>query len=246
MNADYAEFNSSRLAEIYDSFCPLGTDSDFFLNEVRKVKPRAVLDVGCGSGILTVELAKIADKVIGVEPALPMLEVARRRAEGNKVTWVQGYAKDITGVTVDVIIMTSHVAQFMLDEDEWQSTLKHLNSLLKPGGKIIFDSKNPLAKPWSSWNKENTIRSADTAHGKVMMWTELLSVVGSRVQYQLYYMFDSGEVLVSNNELVYRTKEILIDSLNEAGFEVEEIYGDWDGSVADDFSEEMIFVARKS
>ena len=246
MNADYAEFNNSRLAEIYDAVCPLGRDSDFFLSEVEKSNPKSVLDVGCGSGILTVELTKIADKVVGVEPAVPMLEIARRRPGGTKVTWIQGYVTDVSDVIFDVIIMTSHVAQFLLSEDEWQSTLKHLSTLLSPGGKLIFDCKNPVAKPWSSWTKENTKRSVDTALGKVLMWNELLSVVDDHVQYQLHYRFDSGDVLTSNNELIYRTKENLSNSLNRTGFEVEEIYGDWDGSFANKSSEEMIFVARKS
>ena len=246
MNADYAEFNNSRLAQIYDAFCPLGKDSDFFLSEVKKSNPKSVLDVGCGSGILTVELTKIADIVVGVEPAVPMLEIARRRPGGNKVTWIQGHVTDVSDMTVDVIIMSSHVAQFLLDEDEWQLTLEHLSTLLSPGGKLIFDSKNPLVKPWSSWNKENTKRSVDTALGNVMMWNELLSVVDNRVQYQLHYMLESGDILTSNNELIYRTKENLSNSLIRAGFEVEAIIGDWDGSFANNSSEEMIFVARKS
>jgi ubiquinone/menaquinone biosynthesis C-methylase UbiE len=90
MCVDYAEFNHLRLAEAYDAFCPLGKDSDFFLNEVRKAHPKSVLDVGCGSGILTVELTDIAEEVTGVEPALPMLELARKRPGAEKsrvVAW---------------------------------------------------------------------------------------------------------------------------------------------------------------
>ena len=245
MSADYAEFNESRLAEIYDSFCPLGKDSDFFLNEVKKQQPQSILDVGCGSGILTVELAKIAEQVVGVEPATSMIELARKRSDGDKIKWIQGYAKDVIDIHVDAIMMTSHVAQFMLDDDEWYSNLKHFHTFLNAGGKLIFDSKNPLAKPWQSWNKENTKQVANTPHGKVEMWNELLAVKANRVQYQLHYLFDSGEKLISNNELIYRSKEELVASMQEAGFEIEHVYGDWTGATADETREDLVFVARK-
>ncbi len=246
MSTDYAEFNNLRLAEVYDSFCPLGEDSIFFLREVEKASPKSILDVGCGSGILTVELTKIADEVVGVEPALPMVELARRRTGGEKVKWLHGYAKDVRDIQPDVIIMTSHVAQFFLHEDDWQSTLQHLSNLLRKGGKLIFDSRNPLVKPWLGWSEEKTTRSTDTPHGKAAIWYELISTDNDRVQYKIHYEFDSGEKLESNNELVYRSREELTSSLRKAGFEIESVYGDWDGSLANDTSEELIFVARKS
>jgi ubiquinone/menaquinone biosynthesis C-methylase UbiE len=245
MSTGYAEFNDQRLAEIYDFFCPLSKDSDFILKEVKKQTPATILDVGCGSGILTVELAKIAKNVIGVEPARPMLDIARRRPGGEKVRWVEGFTTDVNDVRIDAAIMTSHVAQFFLEDDEWKSTLGHLYKVLNPGGRIIFDSKNPLVKMWQSWNKENTSETVDTPNGKVMMWNELVSVKQNLVNYELHYQFDSGDQLVSENELIYRSKDEITNALKGAGFEVERIYGDWDGSTADDSSEELIFIARK-
>lgn len=246
MSADYAEFNQPRLAEVYDSFCPLGRDSDFFVSEIKKLKPTTVLDVGCGSGILTVELSKIASNTIGVEPAVPMLAIARERSGGDAVKWISGFATDVVNVQADAILMTSHVAQFLLGDDEWRSALIHLHSLLNIGGKFIFDSRNPLVKAWLSWGKEKTHRVAMTPHGKVVMWYELTSTELNRVQYKIHYLFDSGEELISNNELIYRSKDELVNSLKEASFEVEQIYGDWDRTAANEASDELIFVARKN
>lgn len=244
MNIGYKEFNDSRLAKIYDSFCPLGTDSKFFLGEIESLKPKTVLDVGSGSGILTVEFAKIAAEVIGLEPALPMLELARNRDGGEKVSWLHGYALELKEVHPDVVIMTSHVAQFILDDVEWQATLQHFHDLLNKDGKLIFDSRNPLDKTWLSWGKHNT-NSADTPLGRVTTWNKLIAVRSNRISYQLHYRFHSGEKLVSDNELIYRSKKSLVDTLQKAGFIVENVYGGWDRSKANDTSEELIFVAHK-
>ncbi len=245
MNADYAEFNEQLLADIYDAFCPLDKDSDFFLNEVKKIAPSTLLDVGCGSGILTVELAKIAERTIGVEPAAPMIDIARKRLGNETVSWIHGFAQDITDQDLDVVIMTSHVAQFFLSDAEWGSLLKHLAKLLKSGGKLIFDSKNPLPKPWLLWDKATTQKTRETRHGEVTMWNELTSAESNHVKYQLWYKFDDGKELVSNNELIYRSKDELINSLKNEGFRTDVVYGDWNGAIANNQSEELIFIATK-
>ena len=53
----------------------------------------------------------------------------------------------------------------------------------------------------------------------------------------------SGEVLVSTNELRFRTQAELNRSLSDAGFSVESVFGDWDSRPADAASRELIFVA---
>lgn len=48
----------------------------------------SVLDLGCGTGQLAAELAD-GHSVTGVDPASAMLDVARRRAGGDRVDWVE-------------------------------------------------------------------------------------------------------------------------------------------------------------
>ena len=44
-----------------------------------------------------------------------MLEVARNRPYGEQVKWIEGDASKMNGLSADLTIMTSHVAQFFLD-----------------------------------------------------------------------------------------------------------------------------------
>ena len=71
-------------------------------------------------------------------------------------------------------------------------------------------------------------------------------VVNKRVRYELHYFFkQSGEDIVSINELVFRSQEEITSDLTDAGFIVEKVYGDWDSSLVTPTSPEMIFVAKK-
>ena len=57
-----------------------------------------LLDVGCGPGVLTLELADLFADVIGLDPEPEMLDEARRRAAGARrpdVRWIEGRAEEI-------------------------------------------------------------------------------------------------------------------------------------------------------
>ncbi|HSJ92366.1 MAG TPA: methyltransferase domain-containing protein [Ilumatobacter sp.] len=53
---------------------------------------RSVIDVGCGTGELAVRLARRAFDVVGVDPAVASLDVARNKDDAGRVTWVEGDA----------------------------------------------------------------------------------------------------------------------------------------------------------
>ena len=89
-------------------------------------------------------------------------------------------------------------------------------------------------------------RKRETPSGQVEMWYQLLEVKGNRVLYEIHYLFDkTGEELVSINELIYRSQDEISKSLIDAGFIVENIYGDWDSRPFEIESPEMIFVAKR-
>jgi hypothetical protein len=67
---------------------------------------------------------------------------------------------------------------------------------------------------------------------------------GALVRSEVHYRFQSGEELVSENELRFRTRPELVMDLAEAGFAAERLYGDWDRRPAGPGTPELIFVAR--
>jgi len=240
------QFSDPLLVSAYDALNAFGEDSDFWLAEIKRLSPKTIIDLGCGTGLLTCELARRGYRMIGVEPAGKMLDIARMKPNAENVQWIEGGYEKFEGLVADMVLMTSHVAQFFLDDREWQAMLEASHKALNPGGHIVFDSRTPIFPPYQTWpTEESPRRIQDASLGAIDWYYKLLGIEGSRVRYGLHFHFIySGEKITSTDELIFRSQEELAQSLKNAGFELEKVYGDWDGSPAAPTSPEMICVAR--
>lgn len=251
---DYIEFSDPRLVAIYNTVNAINGYRDFYIELAKKLSAKTIIDVGCGSGLLTCELAKHGHQMIGIEPSKEMLNLAKQSECGNEVEWIQGDALSLNEFNVDLTIMTGHVAQFYVDDDYWEKALESINRSLKPGGYLAFESRNPAMQPWArnsqhiDWPSKDSPREVtDSIFGNIKWWMQLLEVKGEKVLYENHYLFkNSGEEFVSINELKFRTKEEVTQSLEKAGFTMENIYGDWDSSPVNTESPEFIFVAKEN
>lgn len=228
---------------------PFAADTEFYLRLAAELRAASIVDVGCGTGLLACELAERGHRVIGVDPSSAMLDVAHHRPGSERVRWVEGDARRLgeVGDEADLAIMTGHVAQAIRDDEGWSVTLAAIREALRPGGRVAFESRNPLVRPWTSWNPQASRRELENAAvGRVEAWVQGAEVDGDLVRFELHYLFvESGEELVSSGELRFRTRVELSRSLSDAGFSVEGVIGDWDGRPADVTSPELIFVAAR-
>ncbi len=225
-----AEFDDPRLVAIYESVneYDLGTQPDFCRELATEIHATTIVDVGCGTGLITRELARLGYHMIGVEPSPAMLEIARRRPFGDQVRWLNGDAALVGNVGADLAIMTGHVAQFFLTDADWHANLVALHQALRPGGLLTFESRNPDAREWERWTRD-AVRSVDDPEaGRIDTKTVFLGLDDDIVRFKNDYFFAAtGELVVSLAELRFRTQAQLTRSLNATGFTVEHVYGDW-------------------
>lgn len=218
-------FEDRRLAEIYDPLEPDRGDLDAYLAIVAEFGARRVLDVGCGTGTFACLLASRGVEVTGVDPAEASLEVARRKPFADKVRWIHGDATGLPPLQVDLATMTANVAQVFLTDDDWAATLAGIRTALTPGGRLVFETRDPAREGWLEWNREQTHTVADLEGvGEVEKWCDLTSVELPMVSFRNTYVFAAdGAVLTSDSTLRFRSRSEIERSLQSAGFTVDEV-----------------------
>ncbi|MCW3820689.1 methyltransferase domain-containing protein [Micromonospora sp. DR5-3] len=235
-----------RLAALYDVENRWGRDDDFFLGLVGAAPAARVLDLGCGTGRLTLALAAAGHDVTGVEPQPASLAAARAKSGADRVTWIEGTSADLPDAAYGVALMTSHVAQEIRGDEEWAGTLADLRRALVDGGALAFDSRDPAARRWERWTPSASRRRLTLPDGAVVdARTELTEVRDGLVSYVHHYRWPDGVELSSPGTLRFRTEAELRASLADAGFTVERVYGGWAGEpVGASDDGELIVVAR--
>lgn len=239
-------YTDPRLVDLYDIENPPGPDFDFYLQLAEELQAQRIVDLGCGTGLLTRQLAVGSRDVTGVDPAAAMLAYARRQPGAERVTWVEGDSQTLGSPAADLVLMTSNVAQVFLDAAAWAATLRHIHTALRPGGHLAFESRNPADRGWERWNPATTLARLETPHGPVETWLEVVGEENGRVHFQGHNIFiNTGEDVVVASTLRFRHHAEISASLREAGFIVAQVYGSWEKRPFEKTSGMMIFVARR-
>jgi SAM-dependent methyltransferase len=104
---------------------------------VASYGPATVLDAGCGTGRVAIELAHRGHDVVGTDVDPAMLEAARAKA--SDLTWVEADLTDPAldlGRTFDVVLMAGNVLIFVPSGTEGQ-VIANAARHVSPGGRLV-------------------------------------------------------------------------------------------------------------
>lgn len=238
-------FDDPKLAALYDVINLHTEDMPFYVDLAAELAPVDVIDLGCGTGRLALILSARGYRVTGFDPSRQMLAVARAKAGAAAVRWVDGGVQELGDQEADLVLMTGHVAQFFVNDADWRDALGRIQRVLRPGGRLAFETRNPAPRPWEAWTPEASRRVTEMPGGQVETWYDFRSVHEGIVDYAFCYRFPTGELVREDSALVFRTNEQVSASLCDSGLEIERFYGDWDRSPVSADSPELIYVARR-
>ncbi|NOX31364.1 MAG: class I SAM-dependent methyltransferase, partial [Actinobacteria bacterium] len=208
----------------YDIFDSDRSDLDLYTDIVTEFDAQSVLDIGCGTGTLSCLLAGSGIDVTGVDPAKASLEVASTKKHAGLVRWIHGDATNLPAMTVDLATMTANVAQVFVTDSHWLATLRGIGQAVRPGGMVVFETRDPAKRAWERWTEANSRTSIDIPNvGVVESWVDVTDVSLPLVTFRHTYCFEAdGAVLTSDSTLRFRDHGEVESSLSATGWTVVE------------------------
>jgi ubiquinone/menaquinone biosynthesis C-methylase UbiE len=135
-------------ANVYDDYrpSPPADLGDILTQMIHQPVPCLVVDLGCGTGLSTRFWAERAKMVVGVDPNMEMLAVARSRTLASNVAYLYGYGHQVALSSGCADIVTCSQALHWMDP---ALTLLEVAHLLRPGGVFaVYDHTSLVMPEW--------------------------------------------------------------------------------------------------
>ena len=124
-----------------------------------------LVDVGCGPGVLAVQLASLFDTVIGIDPDPDMLAEAERHslASGHQgIDWRLGSAEDVASLGLAPARLVTFGQSFHWTERELVAAAVY--DLLAPGGALVAVTHDIEARPFPAAPIDPPIPDGEVQH----------------------------------------------------------------------------------
>lgn len=154
--------------------------------DIFKLKPKIILDVGCGTGRLSNSLAKHGYGVVGIDISKESIKIAKMKANSKKVKFIVSDVLEYkSAAKFDCVVAGDDViGHFITDKMALKCFIK-IYKMLRGGGIFIFDSANPNSKKtyphvkkWTAKLNGVTIRAERKSKmtNGIYLWSDHLDI----------------------------------------------------------------------
>jgi SAM-dependent methyltransferase len=225
----------------------------------HQVNPLSLVDLGCGTGNLTLQLAQVGLQVTGIDISTDMLAVAQEKTEelgklsglanGGSVHWIE---QDIRywelPHPMDCAISFCDCLNYLTDEKDVRLAFQRTFAGLSPGGLFIFDVHAPRQLIGYAEAQPFVMNDEDISY----IWTCDYDEVRREIEHHLVIFVRENEKSVP---LYRRTEEFHVQraypaewirlELEECGFEIVSVSADFTFNPPTEESERLFFAARR-
>jgi SAM-dependent methyltransferase len=206
-----------------------GEQVDFVVEQLGIEPGARVLDVACGHGRHSLELARRGFRVTGVDLSPRSLEFAREAAERESLD-VEFVRRDARELDFDAefdaaINLFSSVIGYFQDDADNQEVLNRIARGLAPGGKFLIDTVNGFAL---GRRYQDTIWN-DLESGGVMLHRGSFDLLTGRNEVVWTFVREDGSRSELRHSLRVYVPHELVRMLEVAGFTVVGSWGGFDG-----------------
>jgi SAM-dependent methyltransferase len=247
-----------RYAQYYDLVYvdrDASKEVDFFEEVIRKFygnRARRILDVGCGTGMHSIEFGRRCYEVVGIDISEDMINRAREKAMGvENVKFLVGDASSMELEGFDVAIAMYGVLSYFIEDESLVKFLEAVRRSLVDGGLFIFDIWNAFGimkeRLYYEMSTPNFRKSGNTLVIEEIPWK--VDLINQTADLDIRWSIidlSKGSVDIMDHKIRLRlfTPREIRYILRSCGFSVCEIYP---GDVFSPFSEgspDMTVVAR--
>ena len=248
----------SQLAAVYDE---LTSDVDYAawadfieacFDKYMEKRPAIVLDLACGTGRMTYELALRGYDMIGSDASEEMLSIAAKRCEsqgsGKKALLLRQDMRDFELYgSVGAIVSTLDSVNYLTEPGALAECFYSVKSYLDPGGLFIFDVNTPykFANVYADNSYILETKDEDVYCG----WQNFFNPKNGMCDFYISIFKRESDGRYTRTDECQRermfTQRKLKSELSRAGLELLDIVSDFDFSAPDEKSERWYFIARK-
>ncbi|MEK5039029.1 class I SAM-dependent DNA methyltransferase [Sporosarcina sp. FSL K6-3457] len=246
MTQSYTEF-----AAVYDELMtdiPYDAYVDLLDEAAGGIAGKRVLDIGCGTGLLSVKLAKIGAKVTGIDLSAEMLAVAEGRAKALSlpVQFIEQPMQQLAGFTgFDLAVIAIDSLNYLADQEDVQATFQQIYASLAVGGALVFDVHSTFKTDVIFMEGPFTFDDGRIAY----IWETEEGEQPHSVDSELAFFIQEANGLYRRFDEVHSQRTFAVhdyvEMLMEAGFSVERIFADWEDEPPHEESERIFFQVRK-
>ena len=217
------------------------------LNKECKSRPELVLDLGCGTGKMTLELARRGYDMTGIDYSPEMLDIARSLAdeEGHDILWLcQDMREFELYGTVDAAVCCLDCINHLEEEDDLDKCFKLVHNYLIPDGIFIFDInakykfENIYADNTFSMEEDGGVCIWENYYDPETKFCDFYITLFKECADGRYERYDEEQ-----SERMYTLDDIKA-SLERCNLEFISAYGDLDFSEGNDDCERIYIVAK--
>lgn len=244
-------YNKASLYDLVMGKYATGVQLDFYEQEIIRLG-QPILELACGTGRLTLPLAKKGFAISGLDLSPTMLDLARTKAlEGNlNVRIIEGDMCNFNlGETFSLILLAAQSLSHLHTLEEIEACFSAVHKHLKPGGHFIIELFNPSME---ILNRDSTKRYAlrndpfETPDGISYFVTEQSHYDSATQVNHITWFFqreEREETQLSLNLRQFFPQEI--DALlHYNGFKIEAKYGDFQKNAFTTQSHKQVIVSR--
>lgn len=248
---------------IYDLVAPIydhvnkeinyGEWADFIEKASKRfaeAEPELVLDLACGTGSMTIELARRGYDMIGVDISVEMLNVAKERAADagviDNILWLcQDMANFELYGTVDLVVSCLDSINHLTSCSDLRSCFSLVRNYLNPNGVFVFDINGR-----GKFERVYADKSYVVEDGEAFcIWQNYYNPKNKMCDFYITMFEENSDGSYSRydehqRERMYTLKTIK-KTLCECGMTFVGAYSDYDFSEAEDDNDRIYIVAKK-